>query len=388
MFFILIFFLLLGNSVAHASVGVADLLYQSSGARAMAMGTAFTAVADDSSYPFWNPAGLHLQDVRWSYFDFQNFMDFNYHFSGSTIVKDNNGLIGLTAVASLSPGIEAYDDVGNFAGTYSDMQGLVNITGGDRVGRDLYWGVSARGFWHGIGADNLWGAAGDVGVLWQMSPKVRLGAVMHAPFSMVSTAHADFDTLDAINSLGIAHWVDDARNILFSADVNFDRQGLHHWATGAEVWVLPGSLALRAGYQNINGMSLGVGLNVGGIHFDYAYLNHAYLGNFHQLSFALMLGSPTAASGVTQENNVQAWTRYNIKAPIVLNADKKNGTDIVAGMAVLDESREYLISNGLNGVVVEIPPDERTVGRHTLEVVLKDRKGKLARQNLFVEFEP
>jgi hypothetical protein len=94
MIFILLFFLLLGNSVAHASVGVADLVYQSSGARAMAMGTAFTAVADDSSYPFWNPAGLHLQDVRWSYFDFQNFMDFNYHFSGSTIVRDGKGLLG------------------------------------------------------------------------------------------------------------------------------------------------------------------------------------------------------------------------------------------------------------------------------------------------------
>jgi len=49
---------LLGSSTAHATKYAGEFLKVQVGARAIGMGGAFTAVADDATAPWWNPAGM------------------------------------------------------------------------------------------------------------------------------------------------------------------------------------------------------------------------------------------------------------------------------------------------------------------------------------------
>src|SRR5258705_16849 len=49
---------LLAASAAHATKYAGEFLKQPVGARALGMGGAFTAVADDATAPWWNPAGM------------------------------------------------------------------------------------------------------------------------------------------------------------------------------------------------------------------------------------------------------------------------------------------------------------------------------------------
>ncbi|HPT47104.1 MAG TPA: UPF0164 family protein, partial [Candidatus Rifleibacterium sp.] len=70
-------------STAHAeSAGQAGAyLKMGVGARALGMGSAFTAVADDSTASFWNPAGLaRLEKSEGSFMHADLTMDREYNF--------------------------------------------------------------------------------------------------------------------------------------------------------------------------------------------------------------------------------------------------------------------------------------------------------------------
>ena len=88
-------FVLLSSLADASGPGTAggNILNFGVGARAIAMGEAYTAVADDASSLYWNPAGIALLNQSQAAFMYnQSFQDMNYSNAGAAVPLENGGL--------------------------------------------------------------------------------------------------------------------------------------------------------------------------------------------------------------------------------------------------------------------------------------------------------
>lgn len=81
--------------VSKRGTMAADFLHIGVGSRAIAMGGAFVAVADDPSAIYWNPAGIAAMNGSGVMFDYTNYVaDMNMSYLGAAFRMGNNGTIG------------------------------------------------------------------------------------------------------------------------------------------------------------------------------------------------------------------------------------------------------------------------------------------------------
>ena len=89
------------SDVSKRGTTAAPFLSIGQGSRALSMGSAFVAVADDQSAMYWNPAGIASLDGNGIIFDHtQWFADIQYNYLGATINIGNYGVIGLNYTSS------------------------------------------------------------------------------------------------------------------------------------------------------------------------------------------------------------------------------------------------------------------------------------------------
>ena len=89
------------SDVSKRGTTGAPFLSIAQGARALSMGGAFVAVADDQSSMYWNPAGI--ADINGSSFLIDHtlwFADLKYNYFAFTIPMENYGTIGMSFTAS------------------------------------------------------------------------------------------------------------------------------------------------------------------------------------------------------------------------------------------------------------------------------------------------
>ena len=94
------------------------------GARAIGMGEAFTAMADNASSLYWNPAGIAILNQSEASFMYNPFMrDMAYH-NASVVTPLENGGLG-ASLSYLSYGkIQGFDDAGNETGNVNAFSGV------------------------------------------------------------------------------------------------------------------------------------------------------------------------------------------------------------------------------------------------------------------------
>src|SRR5947209_2338284 len=93
------------HGFAEARFGqAADVQNIGAGARSMAMGSAFTGLADDASAPYFNPAGMaFLDENQLMIMHAPLYLDSNYnYFSSANPLGDKGGSIGLSDALLLS----------------------------------------------------------------------------------------------------------------------------------------------------------------------------------------------------------------------------------------------------------------------------------------------
>ncbi|WP_324668085.1 PorV/PorQ family protein [Geochorda subterranea] len=296
--------LAVGPAVAAADgdgtvVGAGAIFQIGAGARPLALGGAFAGVSEDENALFYNPAGLAtLGRPGLTSFYSTQYQVVGYGALGLALRK-----LGVGALYLNSPGIPGAGEGGeilpNFA--YSNLAGLVGAAtelGPVAVGvRGKYLLVRSAELVGGdepdLGPAQGTGAALDAGALVQLGP-VRLGLVVEN--AVATPIRYSTGAVEAWERRLVAGASVRLRSLLLAADVESVGGHSQYYHAGAELGL--GLLALRGGITAPMGgdgedaadsreLTAGIGLRLGSLQVDYAYLMPATLPDSHRLSLAL-----------------------------------------------------------------------------------------------------
>jgi outer membrane protein OmpA-like peptidoglycan-associated protein len=285
------------------------------GARASAMGGAFTAVSDDATAIFWNPAGLllaggtqfSLTHAEWidgvdsEFFAFSQNLDMDGAFGGSlSYLGTGNFPSSLETPSGGFGGLGAMVSASDFAGSLAYAQRLGRWIGGDFFQKSII-GVRATVVGQSVVQFGSAGFSVDLGYLYELEHhKFYLGATL----LNIGTNIQDFGqplSYEFGASYKLSKIFDKKDYLLFAAGTTgFIDTGLKV-NLGSEYKIRFGkdSLALRAGYSTVNsdlgglsGATLGIGLThqFVGVQagLDYAFVPYGVLGDTHRITLNIL----------------------------------------------------------------------------------------------------
>ncbi|BAS27043.1 UPF0164 family protein [Limnochorda pilosa] len=253
------------GTAAHLQIGM--------GARALAMGGAFVAVADDATALHYNPAGLAtLQGL-----ELTSFYSSEYGASSYGALGVAGPGLGAGVQWLGSPGIEARDPYANPTGSFDLALAAARLAYARRLG-PVAAGLELTYVSESLASVTGNGLTGDVGVLAPLGP-VRLGLAARNLWGTLGYTSGTSDPFDPVYVVGMA-WQPGRLTLA----LDYELEGPVR--LGAEFRVLP-AFALRAGASSLEEevtLSGGLGLALGGLRLDYAYLQPKVLPGTHRLS--------------------------------------------------------------------------------------------------------
>jgi long-subunit fatty acid transport protein len=271
------------------------------GPRAIAMGEAFVAVADDANAIYWNPAGLNQLGGTHITLQYDVFIEtVSYQYIAVATKLDNNSAVGL-AVKLLSTGTEPGVDVnGNPTGqTVGENYMDIDLAGAYKL--SYYFDVGATVKYidkvlAGVGASTF---AVDLGLLYKTPiPHLKAGFDVQnigpgLEYDQVT------DPLPLNVKVGLAYKMFED-NFTLAYDMNFPNDNAISANLGGEYWYKD-TLVGRFGYQfqgSIDQNQVGIGGEAGlflgagvkmrvskiYIGFDYAWTDQGILGTNHHFA--------------------------------------------------------------------------------------------------------
>jgi len=256
------------------------------GARALGMGGAYVAVAENSDTIFSNPAGLgEIDTFQFTSMSGKLLEEVNYLLLGGVYPLGNQSALGIGYVGGFVSGIELRNYQGIFSrfANFGESVGLLSF--GKKFGEKTSVGISLK--YYLIDASETDEADGygwnvDLGLLQKDLGWVSLGLVGQnlLPAGSLHYQNGETENLPLTFKLGAKIYFlgSSYRSFLFSPlELNLIAEGewsfkkIKNYALhlGVEFSPLP-FLTLRAGTDNYL-FTYGTSLKVGGISFDYAY---------------------------------------------------------------------------------------------------------------------
>ncbi len=153
-----------------------DFLSIGAGARALGMGSAYVAVADEVTAAYWNPAGLNgITNYQGSYMHSERFSGVvSYDYAGFVLPANNRGVLALSVfrqgVDNIKNTLNVYNDANGIPdpsqiSTFSATDMAVFLTYANVFRERLNWGVSAKVVNSRLGPfADAWGYSLDIGV--------------------------------------------------------------------------------------------------------------------------------------------------------------------------------------------------------------------------------
>jgi len=266
------------------------------GARALAMGGAFVAVADDSTAVSWNPAGLaQVKDTRIGGMSTDLFgLGYTHQYVGAVTEFSGFG-IGLGYERAAVPGTE-YGADGTAGGSFTWSESLflgtisVDIEGIGLIGANVKYYMTDSGL-----GDSASGFGFDLGFIVNLGDMISIGAsALDLGGTQIAWSTGATDVVSSVYKVGTAVKLLDG-SLILAGDVDFAGTELGDAHVGLEFKLIP-ELALRGGVVLTDSFAkyyftVGAGLNVAGLYVDAAYLLNEDLGNTLVLSAEFSLSS-------------------------------------------------------------------------------------------------
>lgn len=301
------------------------------GGRALGMGGAFTAFANDVTSGYYNPAGLaHLNYPQISLMHAEQFGDLvNYDYGAVAIPFGNDMSFGLSVMRLGVDGIpdtrsalydangdgitDINDDRLNYDAIteFSNQDWAFYLTFAKRHADDFYWGANIkiiRRDFTGIASAN--GIGFDIGALFTPLENLWLGAnLQDATTTLVSWSTGRNELVSPTLKLGAAYGLDILWGRLTPAidfDVRFEnRQFASYFNIGPVSFDTHtgfeynyGNLVfVRAGYNDVKQFTVGAGVKLPKLNLDYSFARFSSseierLPDTHRISFILTLEQP------------------------------------------------------------------------------------------------
>lgn len=305
---VLIAFLVIGwtAGVAYATSSKAgtrsfQFLKLGLGSRAVAMGSAFTARADDVSAMYWNPAGLldvhrpevmlahlkYIEGIQYSGLAYAHPLPRRYGIVGAYMTGLTMDDIDKTIAVAGAP---FYQNVGKY--TASDY--LIGLSYANRFGlfgMPLRYGFALKFFKEKIDVASSTAFAVDVGLKWKFQDFPMDVAVTLANFGQSSPFDVVREKLPERYTFGLnfrpflGRW-----NI--ASDMVFPVDNDPYFNLGTEFWLVH-FFALRAGYSmrsentsDEKGYAAGMGLRIFKLVIDYTFKPYDTFGSAHQFTMS------------------------------------------------------------------------------------------------------
>lgn len=285
------------------------------GARALGMGGAFVAVADDGTTAYWSPAGLSYlksKEVTFMYSQqFSNFVKTNFisyahptsnwgTFSISwlrvgvddipkTGFIDINGNLMQDFDDKNDNGVkdpdELYIERPVVVGSFDDIEDGVFLSYGLRINEYLSTGLNLKFIKQSLNIHTSSGFGADIGIISELFKGFKIGLnLQDVPKTTIKwdlTGHEDKIPISAKVGLSYTGEIPSIKSVAivsWSVDTKYDTT-MHY---GAE-WMLMNSLAMRVGSDD-GRLSAGAGFRIAAFQVDYAFIGHDDIGNTHRLS--------------------------------------------------------------------------------------------------------
>ena len=296
------------------------------GGRALGMGGAFVAMANDVTAGYWNPAGLSRIDYPEITFmhdeRFGNLM--NYDYGAVAIPFGERSSLGLSVIRLSVDGVPdtrnaLIDNNGNGVLDTDDRLDYNKITFfsaadwavlfsyAKKHSDDFYYGANIKLIRRELGENGAFGIGFDVAVLYHAFTDFYLGA----NFQDVTTTLIAWDTgtnelISPTLKLGSVYyfdWLGGRFAPAFDFDVRFEGRKFASTTNlgpvsldlhGGLEYSFKNLIAVRAGYSDIGQLTFGAGVHLPKFDVDYSFAKFDatdQLGNTHRISLKFTLQS-------------------------------------------------------------------------------------------------
>ncbi|NIM02684.1 PorV/PorQ family protein [bacterium] len=272
-----------------------DYLQYGAGARSLAMGGAYVALADEASGAYWNPAAITQVDEHQFLSMYAPFFEkTNYNFLSYVHPLVRLGTLAISDVLVHSGGYDEVDDTGDVIGRNKlILKNAVIISYANKLHERIALGASLKLIHQRVMRYSGNGQGIDLGILYQPLDVLNIGLSLQNVLQPKVTLRYDPDVYDINLKAGMALKTFSNR-LTLTADINKLFREKAYFCAGVEFspWDKPTSASLkrvdlRLGCNHLQSFTCGLGLKIKFFTVDYAFSSHD-LGNLHK--FALTFG--------------------------------------------------------------------------------------------------
>ena len=282
------------------SGGTRSVFSVGAGSRAIALGGAFSAIGDDPSALYYNPAGLRLNRYAAVLVNhaqlFSGFSDAGYDVLAFVYPTISAGSIGLAIMSVGTGDIRGFDEFSRETGdlTYRESQAVLGYA------FDLPWhyigdvtaGSSVKVLTQRVGDFSDTGTGLDIGLVYK-SKYIRrlvigcsLQDIIGAETKLVSVT----DKVDRTIMVGAGYTVPfkNGSALSLALQMNAPQRDKKEFRFGAE-YMLKQLLSVRVGFDS-DKITAGLGVAWRGFSVDYGYFSRDDAGSCHPISLSARLG--------------------------------------------------------------------------------------------------
>lgn len=305
LFLILSVFVFSPPATAQEGGRAGAFLRAGAGARALGLGGAFVAMANDVTAGYWNPAGLsRLAEAQLIGVYSLLALDRQHHYAAAAYPFGAAGAISVSWVNYHVGDITGRDQTGEATGKFTNSENAFLFSYGKTLLPSLALGGTIKLLRHDLAKRSANGLGYDAGLLLTPQEFLSLGASIQNLHTRISWDNATEtqETFPTLTRVGAQ--INPRSSITLGVDYAVSKRQKGEWHAGAEI-VLGGMIGVRAGLD-AGAMTLGASvLSLAPnqrLSLDYSLTPDPISGGWrHQFAFLLKFNPP-------QHSPIAVWT--------------------------------------------------------------------------------